>query len=224
MTFPYSKGLEQQMRELHSRWLEKDKRQYAAIEALKLSHGGISYIAKLLGCSRDTIRAGIQEPGQENKLPDNRDRKAGGGRKSALDSHAGIDGLFLSIPQGHTAGDPMNEKVQWTRLGVEAIRSRLEEAGIAVSRNMVRKRLKKNGYVKRKALKKKAAGGHADRDARFRCMEALRHDYEAAGNPVISVDTKKKELPGNLYREGRLYTLETLEVSDRDFPCLAGAL
>jgi transposase len=217
----YSKELEQQMQELYRRLSEKNKRQYAAIEALKLSHGGISYIAKLFGCSRDTIRVGIKELGQEDELPGNRNRKAGGGRKSALASHEVIDELFLAILQDHTAGDPMNEQVKWTNLSVEAIKQGLKKAGITVSRNIVRKLLKKHGYVKRKALKKKAAGGHVNRNAQFERIMALRQDYEATGNPIISVDTKKKELLGNLYREGRLYTRETLEVSDHDFPSLA---
>ena len=217
----YSKELEQQMQKLYRRLSEKNKRQYAAIEALKLSYGGISYIAKLFGCSRDTIRTGIKELGQEDKLPGNRNRKAGGGRKSALDSHEAIDELFLTILQEHTAGDPMNEQVKWTNLSVEAIRKRLQEGGITVSRNIVRKLLKKHDYVKRKALKKKAAGGHVNRNAQFERIKELRQDYETAGNPVISVDTKKKELLGNLYRDGRLYTRETLEVSDHDFPSLA---
>ena len=200
---------------------EKNKRQYAAIEALKLSYGGISYIAKLFGCSRDTIRAGIKELGQEDELPGTRSRKAGGGRKSALASHEAIDEKFLAILQDHTAGDPMDEQVKWTNLSVEAIKKRLKEAGIVVSRNIVRKLLKKHDYVKRKALKKKAAGGHVNRNAQFERIKALRQDYEIAGNPIISVDTKKKELLGNLYREGRLFTRETLEVSDHDFPSLA---
>lgn len=217
----YSKELEKQMQELYRRLSEKNKRQYAAIEALKLSHGGISYIAKLFGCSRDTIRAGIKELGQEDELPGHRNRKAGGGRKSALASHEAIDELFLAILQDHTAGDPMNEQVKWTNLSVEVIKQRLKEAGIAVSRNIVRKLLKKHDYVKRKALKKKAAGGHVNRNAQFERIKTLRKDYEVAGNPIISVDTKKKELLGNLYREGRLYTRETLEVSDHDFPSLA---
>jgi transposase len=217
----YSKELEKQMQELYRRLSEKNKRQYAAIEALKLSHGGISYIAKLFGCSRDTIRAGIKELGQEDELPGNRNRKAGGGRKSALASHEAIDELFLAVLQEHTAGDPMNEQVKWTNLSVEVIKQRLKEAGIAVSRNIVRKLLKKHDYVKRKALKKKAAGGHVNRNAQFERIKTLRKDYEVAGNPIISVDTKKKELLGNLYREGRLYTRETLEVSDHDFPSLA---
>jgi transposase len=110
----------------------------------------------LVGCSRDTIRAGIKELGQEDELPGARNRKAGGGRKSALARHEAIDELFLAILQEHTAGDPMNEQVKWTNLSVEAIKKRLKEAGITVSRNIVRKLLKKHGYVKRKESRRRA--------------------------------------------------------------------
>lgn len=88
MLSSYSKELEQQMQELHKRLSEKNKWQKAAtIDALKLSYGGISYIANLFGCSRDTIRVGINELCQEGK----KNRKAGGGRKLALATHEAID-------------------------------------------------------------------------------------------------------------------------------------
>jgi hypothetical protein len=75
--------------------------------------------------------------------------------------------------------------------------------------------------VKRKALKKKAASGQVNRNAQFERIAELRALYTAAGNPVISVDAKKKELIGNLFRDGRVYTTETPEVFDHDFPSLA---
>jgi len=149
-----------------------------------------------------TIRTGIKELGQKDELPGTRNRKAGGGRKSAQASHEGIDELFLAILQEHTAGDPMNEQVKWTNLSVEAIKTRLKEAGITVSRNSVRKLLKKHDYVKRKALKKKATGGHVNRNAQFERIKELRQDYETACNPIISVDTKKKELLGTSIERG----------------------
>ena len=62
---------------------------------------------------------------------------------------------------------------------------------------------------------------HKDRNAQFERIAQLRKDYKAVGNPVISVDTKKKELIGNLFREGKIYTIETIEVFDHDFPSLA---
>ncbi len=97
----------------------------------------------------------------------------------------------------------------------------LAEEGLKVSRNIIVKLLKKHGYVKRKPLKKKAGGGHVNRNAQFERIAELRKLYESEGNPVISVDTRKKELIGNLSRSGKIYTTETIEVYDHDFPSLA---
>jgi hypothetical protein len=97
----------------------------------------------------------------------------------------------------------------------------LAKKGFNVSRNIVRKLLKKNGYVKRKPLKNKAGGGHVDRNAQFERIAELKEKHHADGNPVISVDTKKKEQIGNLSREGKIDTTETVEVFDHDFPSLA---
>lgn len=115
----------------------------------------------------------------------------------------------------------MDEAKKWTNLTCAEIGVLLAKEGFKVSRNIVRKLLKKNGYVKRKPLKKKAGGGHVDRNAQFERIAELRALYEAEGNPVISVDTKKKEAIGNLSREGKVYTTETIEVFDHDFPSLA---
>ncbi len=87
MIEPYTKEIEAQMQELHNRLSEKNKRLYAGVEALKLSYGGVSYIARLFDCSRDTILRGIKELNEEETLDQNRDRKAGGGRKQVLEKH-----------------------------------------------------------------------------------------------------------------------------------------
>lgn len=223
MQIPYPTEIEKQMQEMHSRLSEKDKRLYAGIEALKLPYGGISYIAGLFGCSRNTVMRGIIELGGQESIPRNRDRKIGGGRKQTVETQdkADIDEAFLSILKDCTAGDPMDEKVKWTNLTNANIVGLLAKKGFKVSRNIVKKLLKKHGYVKRKALKKKAAGGHVDRNAQFERIAELRNEYEEQGNPVISVDTKKKELIGNLSRNGKIYTTETIEVFDHDFPSLA---
>ncbi len=221
MLTPYSKEVEEQMQELYSRLSEKDKRLYAGIEALKLPYGGVSYIALLFDCSRDTIQRGIKELGEAETLPKDSDRKTGGGRKQVLEKQTDIHEVFLSILKEHTAGDPMDDKVKWTNLTRAEIAALLAAKGSKVSRNIVAKLLKKHGYVKRKALKKKAAGGHVNRNAQFERIAELRALYAAGGNPVVSVDTKKKELMGNLFRDGKIYTTETIEVFDHDFPSLA---
>jgi hypothetical protein len=221
MQSPYSIEIEKQMQEMFSRLSEKDKRLYAGVEALKLPYGGISYIAQLFACSRNTILRGIIELGGKEVIPRKRVRKVGGGRKQILEKQADINDLFLSILKDHTAGDPMDEKVKWTNLTKADIAAELAKKGFKVSRNIVQKLLKNHGYVKRKPLKKKAAGGHVNRNAQFERIAELRSSYKTEGNPVISVDTKKKELIGNLSRDGKIYTTETIEVFDHDFPSLA---
>jgi hypothetical protein len=217
----YPKEIEVQMQELYNRLNEKDRRLYAGVEASKLPYGGISYIAELFGCSRETVAKGIKELAEEETLPQNRSRHDGGGRTPILEKTIDINDVFLDLLREHTAGDPIDEKVKWTNLTRSQISKLLEKKGFKVSRNIVKKLLKKNGYVKRKALKKKAAGGHVDRNEQFERIAELRDLYDAAGNPVVSVDTKKKEKIGNLFRDGKIYTTETIEVYDHDFPNLA---
>ena len=113
---PYSPEIEIQMQEMFSRLSEKDKRLYAGVEALKFSYGGISYIAHLFACSRNTILRGIIELGGKETIARNRDRKSGGGRKPVLERQADINEVFLFVLKEHTAGDPMDEKVKWTNL------------------------------------------------------------------------------------------------------------
>ena len=93
-----------------------------------------------------------------------------------------------------------------------------ELAGSDISRYLVRQLLKKHGFVKRKALKKKSFKQHPDRNTQFERIAELKAEYLAAGEVVLSVDTKKKELLGNFYRDGKLYSTETIEVLDHDFP------
>lgn len=155
MLTPYSKKIEKQMQELYSRLAEKNRRLYAGVEASKFTFGGISYIARLLGCSRDTVMRGIKELSEEETLPTNRNRKEGAGRLPILEKHPDINEVFGQLLKEHTAGDPMDEKIKWTNLSNPAIRALLSEKGFNVSRDIVKQLLKKHGYVKRKALKKK---------------------------------------------------------------------
>jgi len=88
---------------------EKDKRRYATVEAQKLGCSGITYVSKLLGCSRSTIHAGLKElKVLPEKKHDPRIRRKGGGRKSSEETHAGLDEAFLAALNDDIAGDPMN--------------------------------------------------------------------------------------------------------------------
>jgi len=106
------------MRKVHQSLSEKDRRKYAAIEALKLGYGGISYMAKVLGVDRNTIAKGIQELQAEPDPTFNqqRIRSSGGGRKSRDSQIPDLNEKFLEVLKNHTAGDPMNEDIKWTNL------------------------------------------------------------------------------------------------------------
>ena len=150
----YSAELKNNMQSLYDSLSEKDRRRYAAIEAKKLGHGGITYIATLFNCDVKTIRKGISELENKDCMDQERVRSPGGGRLSAIDIHVNIDRIFLDVLREHTAGDPMDEQIKWTNLTRNEIREKMQKSGIKISVNIVKKLLKKHGYVKRKALKK----------------------------------------------------------------------
>ena len=125
---------------------------------------------------------------------------------------------FLKVLHDHTAGDPMRADVKWTNLSRREIAKRLTAMGTPVSRNIVSSLLRKHGYRRRKAQKKKTMGPrNPNRNAQFENIARLKKEYLKAGLPVISMDTKKKELLGNFYRDGKIDTQETIETNDHDF-------
>jgi len=119
----------------------------------------------------------------------------------------------------------MRVQIKWTDLTRRQISAYLAERGTPAGKRVVKRLLKKHGYVKRKARKAKAMGPrHPDRNAQFENISQLRRLYLAAGDPVLSMDTKKKELLGSFYREGKLYTQEAIKVFDHDFPSAASGV
>lgn len=220
---PYDDQQEQIMKEFYNSLSEKDRRRYAGSEALRLGPGGQNYIAQLLGCSRNTVRRGAREvsnlPGRE---VDQRIRKPGGGRHRYDETYPDIDAQFLEVLKEHTAGDPMDEQVVWTDLTPQEIAELLaKHHQVRVSKSVVRKLLEKHHYRRRKAQKKKTQQSVAHRDEQFAKIAELKAEFQAVGNPIISFDTKKKEYLGNFYRDGHLYTRETLQTYDHDFTSYA---
>jgi hypothetical protein len=124
---------------------------------------------------------------------------------------------FLQVLRDHTAGDPMNADVKWTNLSRRQIAQRMTDLGTPVSRRVVSQLLRKHGYRRRKTQKKKTMGSHPDRNAQFEKIARLKQEYLAAGDPVLSIDTKKKELLGNFHRAGEVETQEPIHTNDHDF-------
>lgn len=115
----------------------------------------------------------------------------------------------------------MDETIRWVKLTRSEISQEMAKFGINVSRNIIRKLLKKNGFVKRKMQRKKRIGNNDDRDKQFKKIAAQKKLFAKNRNPIISIDTKKKENLGDLYRAGSVYCTKAIEVSDHDYPHLA---
>lgn len=132
---------------------------------------------------------------------------------------------FLDILRDHTAGDPMRQEIRWTDLTRREISQRLAERGTPAGKRVIKQLMKRHGYVKRQAQKSQTMGTrHPQRNAQFENIAKLKKEYLDAGDPVLSIDTKKKELLGNFYRDGKLYTQQVLAVFDHDFASAASGV
>ena len=174
----YAPEIERKMKRLFDSLRENDRRRYAAVEATKLGHGGIEYIAQFLQCDPKTIRRGLAELEGADDLDTGRARKKGGGRKKLIEIDAALEENFFKVLQDHTAGDPMRADVKWTNLSRRQIAMRITALGTPVSRDVVSQLLRKHGYRKRKALKKKTMGPrNPNRNAQFENIARLKKKY-----------------------------------------------
>ena len=138
------------------------------------------------------MQLGLAELRDDETLAMKRIHRPGGARKSALSTIEGIDEAFLSILRERTAGSPMDETVKWTNLTRGEIAQGLEEEGIKVSVTVVDQLLRKHNYRRRKARKRLATGTHPQRNEQFENIDRLKEQYEKDGNPVLSMDSKKR--------------------------------
>src|ERR1700722_17657603 len=139
-------------------------------------------------------------------LPSDQIRREGGGRNSIIQAKENIEAVFLQAIEGYIAGDPMNEKIRWLKLTRAEISEKMKSLGINISRNIVRKLMKKHNFVKRKMQRKRSTGKSANREEQFNNIAREKEKFMSSNQPVISIDTKKKEsIGGNLHRDGSVY-------------------
>jgi hypothetical protein len=199
---------------------EKDQRHFASLQAEILGYGGVKYTSELLGISVKTIYRGSKE--NIESTPKEQIRKKGAGRKTFNETLPTIDEMFLSVLKEHTAGNPMNDKILWTNLKQEEICLLIyKKFNVNVSRTVIRQLLENHNYKRRKLQKDLPLKEVADRNEQFININKLKNKYIEAKNPIISIDTKKKELIGNFYRDGQLYSTETIFTFDHDFKSFA---
>ena len=220
----YAPEIEQLLRQYHQSLSEKDRRRFAALEAIKLGHGGIEYIARILECDPQTIRGGMRELKQlPNDPAGPRVRKPGGGRKKTETQHPDVIEQVQRTIDHRTAGDPMRHNLVWTDLTPREIADSLDDQdlSVSVSPRIVRRILDTLGFARRQIAKVLPGGATPDRDPQFRHLAHLIQEFQGTGNPILSIDTKKKEFLGTLYRNGKVYCHEALKAFDHDFASLA---
>ena len=158
---------------------------------------------------------------KKNDIVENRVRQEGGGRPLAEIQFKDMDEVFLFVISEHIAGDPMDENIKWVKLTRHQISISMNKLGILASRNIVRKLLKKHGFIKRKIQRRRLTGVFQNREQQFRNIEKVRKKFMNSRNPVLSIDTKKKEKLGDLYRAGSVYCTQAIETYDHDFEHLS---
>ena len=198
---------------------ERTRRIMAANEAIGLGYGGVSIVHRACGLSRKAIGKGVCEI-QEGDCPvEGHIRRAGAGRKSLTVSDPRLLRALDHLIDGETRGDP-ESPLRWICKSTRAIALQLRQQQHPISHVKVAQLLHEQNYSLQSNRKTEEGSGHPDRDAQFRHINACVKRSLAAGGPVISVDTKKKELIGNYDNAGQqwLPAKQPIKVSGHDFP------
>ena len=198
---------------------ERTRRLVAAAEAMALGWGGISAVARATGVSQRAIRQGIKELLEERGTSDGRIRRTGGGRKKTVSKEPSLCKDLEGLVEPVTRGDP-ESPLRWTCKSVRKLAAELQQMGHRISYQLVSELLHELGYSLQANRKTREGGTHPDRDAQFEHLNAQAEAYLAAGEPVISVDAKKKELVGDFKNPGREWSPQGQpeEVRVYDFP------
>ena len=189
---------------------ERQRRAFAAAEAKVLGRGGVAQVVAATGISRDTIVAGMEElEGSTNEFmaaralaPSGSTRRSGGGRKAATHKDPALVPELLALVESSSRGDPQSP-LRWTCKSLRVLADELKARGHAISHVVVGRLLKSQGYSLQANAKVIEGNQSPDRNAQFEHINASVATALAAGQPVISVDTKKKELVGQFKNAGR---------------------
>jgi hypothetical protein len=182
---------------------ERQQRLALAVEARLLGHGGVRAVARVAGVSETTVRRGMFElEAGEEPFPPGRARRPGGGRKPAARQDPDLVPALLALVEPDERGDPMSP-LRWTTKSLRHLADELTRQGHPVSAPTVGRLLKGEGFSLQANAKTLEGAQHPDRDAQFRYLNQQVKAHQADGEPVVSVDTKKREQLGRLPMAGR---------------------
>jgi transposase len=197
---------------------ERQRRLMMGAEARALGHGGIRLVARAAGVREATVSAGAGEL-DAGEAPLGRARRPGGGRKRAADLDPGLRPALLALVEPEERGDPASP-LRWTTKSTRTLAAELTAQGHEVGADTVGDLLREEGFSLQGNAKTIEGTQHPDRDAQFRYINEQARARQDAGEPVISVDTKKKELVGEFRNAGREWRPKGRPVATRthDFP------
>lgn len=198
---------------------ERGRRRWAATEARALGYGGIAAVAAATGLSDRTIRTGLAELDDPEPLGGHRQRRRGGGRPPASLTQPGLHDALDRLIAPATRGSPTNP-LRWTVKSTYTLAAELQAQGFAISATAVRRMLTAMNYSLQSNRKIREGQQHPDRDGQFRHIHDRVTARKRRGEPAVSVDTKKKEVLGNLKNPGRTYRPkgDPSPVKTHDFP------
>lgn len=200
---------------------ERGRRLAAASDAKMLGYGGITLIHKASRLAINTIRTGIKElfEDQGGRLPPESCRHSGGGRKRVTDIDKTLKDDLLALVANSSQGDP-ESPLQWTNKSIRILAKELKKKDHTISHTKVGELLKENDYRLQSNKKTREGANHPDRDVQFQYIANQSKEYLTSNDPVISVDTKKKELVGNFKNNGQKWLPKgkPIEVNIHDFP------
>ena len=197
---------------------ERQRRLLMGAEARVLGHGGIRVVALAAGVREATVSLGVSEL-DSGADPLGRARKPGGGRKRLADLDPGLRPALLALVEPDERGDPMSP-LRWTTKSLRALAAELTRQGHRAGADTVADLLHEEGFSLQGNAKALEGKQSPDRDAQFRYLNEQAREHQDAGEPVVSVDTKKKELVGNYRNGGREWRPagDPVRVNDHDFP------
>jgi transposase len=198
---------------------ERSRRLVAASEAVALGWGGISAVSRATGLSRKAISHGVKELQEAGGAREGQIRRRGGGRKKTVTKDPRLVEDLEGLVEPLTRGDP-ESPLRWTCKSLRKLAEELARQGHQVSHQLVSEMLHELGYSLQANRKTREGGEHPDRNAQFEHVNAQAEAFLAAGEPVVSVDAKKKELVGDFKNPGREWYPqgEPKEVRVYDFP------
>ena len=183
---------------------ERQRRVWLGVEARELGRSGVAVVAAAAGVSRDTVRRGRDELDDPQPLEVDRSRTPGGGRKRAEVLQPGLVEALDALVEPESRGDPMTP-LRWTSKSLRILAVELGSQGFGVSASLVQRLLHEAGYSLQGNAKTLEGTQHEDRDAQFRHIHDTAAKYAASGDPVVSIDCKKKEIVGLYKNNGQVW-------------------